>query len=180
MAKSKGLKNKLSKITFFLFDVDGVLSDGRIIIGNNGVELKNYDVKDGVGISLAEKLGFKFGILSGRYSKAITLRAKELRIGTVYQDIMEKGKAYEKIKQELGLKDENICFIGDDIIDLPVLAKCGFSAAPSDAVAEVKKAVDYTAKAKGGRGAVREIIEVVLKGQGAWQKAVNKYLRYEV
>lgn len=179
MAKTKNLKNKLAKINFFLFDVDGVLSDGRIIIGANGVEYKNYDVKDGVGISMAEKLGFKFGILSGRYSEAITLRAKELRIATVYQDVMEKGKAYEEMKLKLGLKDENICFIGDDIIDLPVFEKCGFSAAPGDAVPEAKKAVDYVAKAAGGRGAVREIIELVIKGQGQWQKAINKYLRYE-
>jgi 3-deoxy-D-manno-octulosonate 8-phosphate phosphatase (KDO 8-P phosphatase) len=173
------LVSKMKKIKLIALDVDGVLTDGSIIICSCGCELKRFDVKDGSGMALARHVGIKFAIISGRYSKVITLRAKELKVGAVYQDVIEKIKAYNKMKKKFSLKDAEICFIGDEIIDLPIFHKCGFSAAPSDAVEEVKAAADYVCKKPGGRGAVREVINMILKSQGLWQKAVNRYLRYE-
>jgi 3-deoxy-D-manno-octulosonate 8-phosphate phosphatase (KDO 8-P phosphatase) len=173
------LTAKIRKIKFIALDVDGVLTDGGIIIAGDGSELKRFDVKDGSGISLARHVGLKFAVISGRYSKVITLRAKELKIKAVYQGVIEKLKAYNKMKKKFKLKDDEICFIGDEIIDLPVFEKCGFSAAPADAVAEIKAAADYVCKKSGGRGCVREVINMILKSRGLWQKAVNRYLRYE-
>ena len=174
---NKKLKQKISKIKFLLFDIDGVLTDGLIIVGSNGTEFKNFDVKDGVGFSLAKYAGFSSGIISGRYSEVITRRAKELKIDCVYQDCILKAKAYEEIKVKYKLKDEHICFMGDDIIDLPVFAKCGLSVAPADAVPEVIKAADYVCQKNGGRGAARELVEMILKTQGAWDIVLKQYLR---
>jgi 3-deoxy-D-manno-octulosonate 8-phosphate phosphatase (KDO 8-P phosphatase) len=170
---------QLKKIKLMVLDVDGVLTDGGIIIGSDGTEYKNFNVKDGSGISLARHVGIKFAIISGRFSRVITLRAKELKIEAVYQDIMVKAESYEKLKKKFGLKDEEICYVGDEIIDIPVFEKCGFSAAPADAVAEVKRAADFVCRKKGGRGCVREVIDMMLKEQGLWQTAVNRYLRHE-
>ncbi len=173
------IKTKLKRIKLIILDVDGVLTDGSIIIGSDKTEYKAFNVKDGSGISLAGHVGMKFAIISGRFSEVITLRAAELKIEAVYQDIMEKLGPYEELKRDLGLKDGDICFIGDEIIDLPVFEKCGFSAAPADAVADVKKAADYACKKDGGKGCVREVSDMVLTAQGLTQKAKNRYLRHE-
>ncbi|MEI7640304.1 MAG: HAD hydrolase family protein [bacterium] len=177
MPKNKNIDSKIKKITFIILDVDGVLSDGSIIIASDGTEIKSFNVRDGAGVALAQYVGIKFAIITGRASKAITLRAKELKIDDLHQDIMEKAKTYEEIKIKHGLKDENICYVGDDVIDLPVFKRCGFSACPKDAVKEVAVLADYVCKIKGGRGCVREVIEVILKKQGLWEKALRKYLR---
>lgn len=176
---ASGLSAKLKKIKFFVLDVDGVLTDGGIIIGSDGTEYKKFDVKDGSGIALARHVGMKFAILSGRFSKVIDLRAAELKIDAVFQNVLVKMEAYNELKERFCLKDEEICFVGDEIIDIPVMEKCGFSSAPADAVAEAKKAADHICKSKGGRGCVRETIEMVLKAQGLWKKAIARYLRYE-
>jgi 3-deoxy-D-manno-octulosonate 8-phosphate phosphatase (KDO 8-P phosphatase) len=136
-------------------------------------------VKDGSGMAMARHVGIKFAVISGRFSEVINIRAKELKVEHVYQDVIEKLNAYNDLKEKLCLKDGEICFVGDEIIDLPVFEKCGFSAAPADAVEEVKKAADYVCKKPGGRGCVREVLNMLLKEQGLWQKAVNRYLRYE-
>ncbi|HRU39577.1 MAG TPA: HAD hydrolase family protein [Candidatus Goldiibacteriota bacterium] len=169
----------LKKVRMVCVDVDGVLTDGGIIIASDGSELKRFDVKDGTGISLGHYGGLEFSIISGRYSKVIDIRAKELKIRTVYQGAVEKISAYEDLKKKTGFKDGEICYIGDEIIDLPVFEKCAFSAAPSDAVPEVKKAADYVCKKPGGKGCVREVIDIILKASGRWEKAVSGYLRYE-
>jgi 3-deoxy-D-manno-octulosonate 8-phosphate phosphatase (KDO 8-P phosphatase) len=169
----------LKKIKFVMLDVDGVLTDGSIIIGSDGTEYKNFSVKDGTGITLGRCAGLKFGIISGRYSKVIELRAKELKCDALYQDVMVKIEAYEDFKKKSGYKDEEICFVGDEIIDIPVMEKCGFSAAPRDSVKEAIKAADYICKMDGGKGAVREVIELILCAQGLGQKAINRYLRHE-
>jgi len=176
---NNSLKTKLKKIKCIMLDVDGVLTDGKIIVGTDGVEYKNFSVKDGVAIYIAEKAGLEFAIISGRYSKINETRAKEFRIKYIYQDLSNKLEPYEKIKIELNLKDEEICFIGDDLIDIPVMQKCGFSAAPNDACKEVKKVSDFICKKNGGEGCVREIIEILLKIQGKWQECLNWYLNRE-
>ncbi len=173
------LKKKLKKIRYVLLDVDGVLTDGKIIIGSDNTEYKNFDVKDGVGIFIAQNFNIKFAILTGRYSKVITNRAKELKIDIVYQNLNKKLDAYEDIKKKYNIKDEEICFIGDDLIDIPVMEKCGFSVAPFDAVKEVKEIADYVCRKKGGEGCVREFIEVLLRAKGIWEKSIKWYINRE-
>ncbi|MFP4466486.1 MAG: KdsC family phosphatase [Candidatus Goldiibacteriota bacterium] len=171
--------DNILKIKLFILDVDGVLTDGGIIIGSNGEEYKKFNVKDGGGISIARKAGFKFAIISGRYSKVIDVRAKELKIDMVYQGAARKTDAYEDIKKKTGLKDSEICFIGDEIIDIPAMQTCGFSSAPKDAVREAKETADYVCETGGGGGCVREVIEMVLKKQKLWTDAVKRYLGNE-
>lgn len=173
------LKEKLKKIKCIMLDVDGVLTDGKIIVGTDGVEYKNFSVKDGVAIYIAKKAGIEFAIISGRYSKINEIRAKEFGIKHIYQDLANKLEFYEKIKKELKLKDEEICFIGDDLIDITVMQKCGLSAAPNDACEEVKKVSDFICKNNGGEGCVREIIEILLKTQKKWEKSIKWYLNRE-
>jgi 3-deoxy-D-manno-octulosonate 8-phosphate phosphatase (KDO 8-P phosphatase) len=169
----------LKKISMIVLDVDGVLTDGGIIIGSDGTEFKKFDVKDGTGISIGRHAGIKFAVISGRFSEVITRRSSELKMDAVYQDVAQKLDAYEDLKKKFGLKDENICFIGDEIVDIPVLEKCGLGAAPFDAVPEAKKSADYVCEKKGGHGCVREVIEMIVKNQGLWEKAVNRYLGNE-
>lgn len=173
----KQIFSNLKKIKLIIFDVDGVLTDGKIIIGSNKTEYKNFNVKDGTGVTLGHYSGIKFAIISGRYSKVISIRARELGIKYVYQNVMEKIKPYENLKRKLKLKDDEICFIGDEIIDIPIMEKCGFAAAPADCIQEIKKYVDYICKNKGGEGCAREIIDMIIKDQGLWKKTLSKYLR---
>lgn len=156
-------------------DVDGVLTDGRFIYLDDGRQAKSFDVKDGFAIRLASRYGLKFGIITGKMSANVDRRAEELDIEEVHQGYFDKLNVYKKIKEKHGLTDIEIAFIGDDLFDLGVLKAVGFSACPVDAVPEVISEVDYVTKRKGGRGAVREIIEMVLKAQGKWEEIVEKF-----
>lgn len=166
---------KLKKIKLLLLDVDGVLTDGSIIYGESNQELKCFNVKDGVAIKLAQAGAIKIGIITGRDSEVVKKRANELNIEIVYQGQIKKQEAYQKIKQQLNLKDSQIAYIGDDLNDIKLLQQVGLSFAVRDACDEVKKVVDYTTKHAGGKGAVREVIEIILKGQGRWQSVIKKY-----
>ncbi len=148
-----------------ILDVDGVLTDGRIIYDAHGIEHKSFDVHDGYGIDRAQRLGLKFSIISGRRSDVVTHRARELAIEECHQGAGDKVAVYEGIRSAYGFKDEEACFIGDDEFDLPLLAAVGLSAAPADAMAAVRSRVDYVAKARGGRGAVREVLDMILKAK---------------
>ncbi len=163
---SAGLGRKLRSIRMVVLDVDGVMTDGRIIYGSDGTEYKSFHVHDGYGIFRARAAGLKFAIISGRTSRVTTYRARRLGIGEVHQGADDKLKPYRILKARHKLKDREICFIGDDEFDLPLLDVVGFSAAPGDAIAEVKKRVDYVAHASGGRGAVREIVDMILRSRG--------------
>lgn len=169
------LKNKVSKIDFIVMDVDGVLTDGRIIYDNTGNQLKNFDVQDGLGLSIWSKMGYKSAIITGKESHVVTIRAKECKIDSVYQGCTKKLDALEKIMKDFNLTYQQICYIGDDLIDLPVMKKCGFSVAVRNARREVKKEADYITEAFGGRGSVREVIEKVLKAKGLWSEVVKRY-----
>ncbi len=175
----KGAVLKAKKIKLIILDVDGVMTDGGIITGSGKGEYKRFEVKDGTGFALGRLSGLKFAIISGRFSGSITTRAKELKIRVVYQGVDFKINAYKKIKKRFGLRDSEICFMGDELIDLPVLEKCGFAAAPADAVPEVKKAADMVTGKAGGRGCVREAVEFILKKKGLWEKAVKRYMGNE-
>ncbi len=167
---------KIKKIKLICLDVDGVLTDGGIIIGSDKTEYKKFDVKDGTGIALARHAGYEFAIISGRHSAVIAHRALELKIEHVYQDVKYKMDAYEDLKKKTGYKDEQICFVGDEIIDVPVMEKCGFSCAPADSAAEALAAADYVCVKKGGCGAVREVCELIMNKSGLKAKAVKRYL----
>lgn len=162
-------------ITVLIMDVDGVLTDGGIIYDENGHETKRFDVKDGLGIKLGQKFGLEFVIISGRKSLVTGLRAEELGIKRVFTGVGDKLKCYEELKAELGIEDKNAAYIGDDINDVQLLNKVGFSATVSDAFDYVKDSVHYVTSRKGGRGAVREFIEEVLKRNGKWEDIKNSF-----
>jgi 3-deoxy-D-manno-octulosonate 8-phosphate phosphatase (KDO 8-P phosphatase) len=171
------MKERLEKIKLILLDVDGVMTDGRIVFDANGVESKFFNVKDGHGIKMLQREGVEVGIISGRQSQVVANRAAELGINHVYQKAIDKLAPYLDILDKTGLDDSQIAFMGDDIIDIPVLRRVGFAAAPADAVEEVFPHVHFVAKNGGGCGAVREVCDLILKGQGKWEGATARYYR---
>jgi 3-deoxy-D-manno-octulosonate 8-phosphate phosphatase (KDO 8-P phosphatase) len=170
------LKN-IRKIKLILFDVDGVLCSGDISYLDSGQEIKTFDVQDGMGITLARMGGLKTGILTGRKSKTITRRSRELKIDIVSQGNFNKWQPYLGIKNRLKVADDEICYIGDDILDLPVLKAVGFSVAVANARTEVKSVADYITVARGGRGAVREVIDLILKRQGKFHVLLKDLMK---
>jgi 3-deoxy-D-manno-octulosonate 8-phosphate phosphatase (KDO 8-P phosphatase) len=169
------MEQRLEKIRLLLLDVDGVLTDGRIIFDNNGIETKAFDVKDGHGLKLLQRVGIRVGLITGRQSEVTRHRARELAIDIVHQGAKDKLLPYRQILAEMGLVDEQVAYVGDDVIDLPVLRRVGFAATVADACEEVKPYVHYVARLPGGRGAVREICDLILKGSGRWRDATARY-----
>ena len=155
-------RSALQPITFLLLDVDGVLTDGRITYTDDGREAKSFHVRDGYGIVALRKQGCRVGILTGRSSPVVLRRAQELGLDGIWQGAQDKLKAYAAIKQQYGLTDREVAYVGDDEPDLEVLRVVGFSAAPADAHEQVKKAVLYVCTHKGGKGAVREVTDLIL------------------
>ena len=166
------LSEKIQKIRLILMDVDGVLTDESIIYGQFPEELKIFNVKDGLGIKLAKAAGLAVGIITSRTSDALQRRIKELGIELVYQGQKNKYDAYRKIQKDIFLTDEQIAYIGDDLPDLVILRKAGFSVAVENACEEVKKSVDFITNKPGGKGAVRDTIEMILRTQGKWDAVV--------
>ena len=165
----------MNNVKMVIMDVDGVLTDGKIILDANGIESKAFYVQDGSAITYLHRAGIKTAIISGRASKVVELRAKELCIEDVYLGIHKKLDAYEKILKKHKINDSEICYIGDDLIDLPILRKVGFSVAVPNAPSEVKEEVSYITDAPGGYGAVREVTEKILKSQGKWSAIISRY-----
>jgi 3-deoxy-D-manno-octulosonate 8-phosphate phosphatase (KDO 8-P phosphatase) len=172
------MNEKLKHIELLLLDVDGVMTDGRIIWDANGTETKFFNVKDGHGIKLLQRAGIQVGIITGRTSPVVDLRARELGIELLYQGALRKLDSYADIQLRTGLSDYQIAYMGDDVIDVPVMRRVGFSAAPADAQPEVLQVAEYVARANGGWGAVRELCDLLLKGRGKWQELVVD--RYEL
>ena len=166
----------MNEIKLIVLDVDGVLTDGKLYIGSDGEEYKSFHTQDGMGISLARYVGIKFAIITGRSSKAVSKRAEELKIDFVYQGISEKIKVLEEIREKTGIQLDEICYVGDDINDLPILKSVGFPCAPHNAVPLVKKSVRFVANSNGGEGAVREIIEEILKSKGNYDQLIEGFL----
>ncbi len=171
----KNIKEKLKKIKLLILDVDGVMTDGSIIMDDEGHELKSFNVRDGHGIKILQRFGVKVAILTGRKSKVVEYRAKDLEIKDVYQGALNKKEIFEKILSKHKLSTDEVAYLGDDIVDIPVLKRVGFSVAVDDALDVVKKSVDYVTKNSGGRGAVREVCEMILQVQGKWSEVVAKY-----
>jgi 3-deoxy-D-manno-octulosonate 8-phosphate phosphatase (KDO 8-P phosphatase) len=173
---SSTLRARLRRIRLFLCDVDGVLTDGSIFIGGER-EFKRFNIRDGLGLVLARRAGLKVGWVSARPSPATKMRAEELKIDFLVQqgDAVSKTAAIEDLLAREGLKWNEACFVGDDIIDLGPLTRAGLAVAVGDGVAEAKAAAHYVTKAAGGRGAVRETVELILRAQGKWQPFLDKY-----
>jgi len=171
------MQEKLKNIKVLIRDIDGVLTDGRIVLGNSGNEFKFFDVLDGFGLGIWRRAGYKSAIITANKSSVVKKRARFLKVDKVYQKAFDKLIIYNKIKKVFNATDEQICFIGDDLIDLPVLKRAGFSCSVANACEDIKPLVDYVTKKKGGRGAVREVIDLILKGQNLWQEVVEIYQR---
>lgn len=163
------------RVRLLLLDVDGVLTDGRLFVDGDGRESKQYHIRDGTALVWARQAGLVTGVLSGRSSASTTARARQLGIGIVRQGTDDKLKTYLEILEEHGLADDEVCFMGDDVMDLPVLRRVGLGAAPSDAVDLVAERVHWTSTRPGGHGAVRELVEQVLRAQGRYEAIVARY-----
>ena len=167
---------KAGRIRLLLFDVDGVLTDGTVIMHADGSESKGFDIRDGAAIVFAQRAGLSVGLLSARSSGATAHRAAQLAVRIVEQGVKSKLKSYEQIARDARLADDEIAYMGDDLLDLPVLARVGLSAAPADAAAEVRERVDWVSAQAGGRGAVRELIELILRAQHRWDDVLRQYV----
>jgi 3-deoxy-D-manno-octulosonate 8-phosphate phosphatase (KDO 8-P phosphatase) len=173
---SSSLKKKLARVKLFLCDVDGVLTDGSIFIGG-AREFKRFNIRDGLGLVLARRAGLKIGWVSARPSEATKLRADELKIHFLIQqgDKTSKSGAIEQLLAKEKLSWDDVCFVGDDVVDLGPLHRAGFSVAVADGVAEARAAAHFVTRAAGGRGAVREVVEIILRAQGKWNAFVAHY-----
>jgi 3-deoxy-D-manno-octulosonate 8-phosphate phosphatase (KDO 8-P phosphatase) len=172
---SADLAARCAAIELLAVDVDGVLTDGVIVVDDRGVESKHFHVRDGLAYSLWHRAGKCSAILSGRRADVVDRRAAELKIAHVAQGLAEKGEPLRALLAELGLEPRQVCFVGDDLVDLPVLRAVGLAACPADAVVEVRDSVHLVTTAAGGRGAVREVVEVILKLQGLWHGLCETY-----
>lgn len=172
---SDALLAKAGRIRLLLFDVDGVLTDGTVIMHADGSESKGFNIRDGAAIVFAQRAGLTVGLLSARSSGATAHRAAQLAVRIVEQGVRSKLKAYEQIARDARLADDEIAYMGDDLLDLPVLGRVGLSAAPADAAADVRGCVDWVSAQAGGRGAVRELIELVLRAQQRWDDVLRQY-----
>lgn len=166
----------LSNIQLLILDVDGVLTDGGIIRDDAGQQIKRFHVRDGAGIVLWRRLGKEVAIITGKESDVVSHRAQELGIQHVHQNVGNKLEIYDELKEELGLNDTQIAYVGDDLPDLPVMRRVGVAIAVADAVEEVRAVAKYVTKYPGGYGAVRDAIEHLCKEMGLWQQVLDRYL----
>ena len=171
------LRSRILPVRLMIFDVDGVLTDGRIIYHDDGSEIKAFDVQDGHGIKLLQRAGIEVALITGRFCLAVEHRARGLGITMVHQSARDKLEAYAEILAETGLNHEEIGFMGDDLIDIPLLRQVGFAAVVSNAVSHVLPFAHYVTGARGGHGACREVCELLLKVQGLWEGVTERYFR---
>jgi 3-deoxy-D-manno-octulosonate 8-phosphate phosphatase (KDO 8-P phosphatase) len=169
------ITQKAQLIKLLILDVDGVMTDGKVVYSDSGEELKFFDSRDGHGIKMLMRTGIDVAIITGRISKAVEHRAENLGIALVYQKALNKIEAYDEIASLKKLSDQYICAVGDDLPDIPVLRRAGFAVAVPDAVDEVKAVADYTTHRSGGNGAVREVCDLIMKAQRTWQTVTSRY-----
>ncbi len=167
---------RASKIRLVLFDVDGVLTDGKIVMHADGTESKVFDIKDGTAVVWAMRLGLQVGFLSARTSAATAQRAAQLGVTLVHQGVSSKLETYDQIADSLLLDDDQIAYMGDDVLDLPVLLRAGLAPARNDAAEEVRSRVHWVSQRRGGDGAARELIETILRAQDRWASVVATYV----
>ena len=167
---------KAARIRLLLFDVDGVLTTGEVVMHADGSESKGFHIRDGAGIVWAQRVGLIVGLLSARSSGATAHRAAQLAVRIVEQGVKSKLATYEQIIRDARVTDAEVAYMGDDLLDLQVLSRVGLSAAPADAAPEVRERVDWVSNANGGRGAARELVELVLRAQQRWDDVVRQHL----
>ncbi|TAM42972.1 HAD-IIIA family hydrolase [bacterium] len=172
---SEDLKAKVGKIKLLLLDVDGVLTDGRIVYDSRGRDSKFFDVHDGLGVYVLYKAGIKTILITAKSSKSIRPRAKDMRVAEVFADIFPKCAVLDKILKKYNVSLEEICFVGDDLVDLSIMKKVGMPVAVANASSEIKEAATFVTRCSGGRGAVREVAELILKSQGKWEDILRFY-----
>jgi YrbI family 3-deoxy-D-manno-octulosonate 8-phosphate phosphatase len=170
------LSHRCAAIRLLLTDVDGVLTDGGVILDNQGVESKCFNIRDGLAVRLWQQAGGATGLVTGRSSRIVELRARELDMSVVRQGVQDKLPEVEEIARSLGLKAEQIAYVGDDLPDLPSIRYAGLGIAVADAPEEVRAAADYVTSVPGGGGAVREVVELILKNTGRWEEVIAKYV----
>jgi 3-deoxy-D-manno-octulosonate 8-phosphate phosphatase (KDO 8-P phosphatase) len=171
------LKEKASKIRLLLLDVDGVLTDNKLFYGDNGVEYKSFHTRDGHGMVLLQKSGIDIGIITGRKSELVKRRMQDLKVKHLYQGVPDKLPTFLQLMESLDLDLDQVAYMGDDILDLPILLRVGLSATVANADHEVISRVDFISQFKGGDGAVRELCELILKSQDLWQQHMDFFLR---
>ena len=171
------IERRASRIKLLLMDCDGVLTDGRLWLTAGGEEQKSFNTHDGLGLSLLHRAGLRSGIITGRNSKVVARRAAELGVEFVRQGEADKLAAFEAVMQEAGVAESEVAFVGDDLPDIPIMRRSELAVAVADAVEETRAAAHYVTQAKGGRGAVREVVELILKSQGRWQDLAEDYLK---
>lgn len=167
--------NHMEQIKLFAFDVDGTLTSGTLIFGADGEVYKEFHVHDGMALGLLHRMGYTTVFLTGRTSKIVHARAKELNVDFLFMGVRNKIRSLEAVLQKQGISWDEVAFMGDDLNDLPLFAKVGVSGCPADACAENKKQADFISQYNGGRGAVREFVETILTGQGKWEKAISSF-----
>lgn len=164
-------------IALLILDVDGVLTNGQLVFGPEGEGLKVFHTQDGLGITAAHKAGLKTAIITGRETEMVRRRGLELKIGDVYQGAMDKVQAFHELLSKHALSPKQVAYVGDDLNDLAVMSQVGLACTVANAVADVKERAHFITSREGGRGAVREVIELILKSQGKWEAIVEAYLR---
>jgi len=170
------MTTSLSQVKLLVLDVDGVLTDGRIIYTDSGEQIKQFTSRDGLGLRLLMDNGILVGIITGRISGALTHRCRNLGIDLIFDGIYNKAEALERMARKTGIDPSAMAFMGDDLIDLPAMARAGVAIAVADAVDEVKARADIVTRASGGHGAVREICDAILKAAGLWENALKPFL----
>jgi 3-deoxy-D-manno-octulosonate 8-phosphate phosphatase (KDO 8-P phosphatase) len=171
------IERRASRIKLLLMDCDGVLTDGRLWLTENGDEQKSFNTKDGLGLALLHRAGLRSGVISGRKSIAVERRAQELGIEYLRQGDEQKTAAFEEVLRLAGVNEDEVAFIGDDLSDIPLMQRSELAVAVADAVEEARALAHYVTRAEGGHGAVREVVEIILKSQGRWNDLIEGYLK---
>jgi len=174
--EERGLEAIARNIKLLVLDVDGVLTDGGIILDNEGNELKRFHVRDGHGIRMLIRAGVRVAIITGRASEVVARRAKEMGVTDVYQGVFRKSEVYEDLLKRYDLRDEEVAFMGDDVVDIEILRRVGLAAVPADADEEAKAYAHFISSREGGKGAVRELVDLILKSSGLWNSVAGESL----
>ena len=177
MEDFSSIQRRASRIRLLLMDCDGVLTDGQVWILENGDDQKTFNVRDGLGLALLHRAGLKTGVISGRTSSALDRRARDTRMEFIRQGREDKLNAFEEVLALAGRKEAEVAYVGDDLVDIPLMKRVEFAVAVSDAVPETKAHAHYVTNARGGKGAIREVVEIILKAQGRWDDQLARYLK---